>query len=339
MAEIMPPSIPEFVVDVAATVHHRCCHAVPPDAIIFAHRRCCPLLLLWNLTKMMIALNRLLGEEAAGIAARYLDKVFSHIRDMIGKPYGRAKSFLDSEYLPCDLVEDARGSVGIWVDTGRPKYSPEELLVTVLSYTTGLAESHVKVHMKDVMISVPPYFGQAERKRVVQVAQLAGINVLALINEHAGAALQYGIDKDSSNESRHVIIHDMGASSTYADLFYFSAYNTKEFGKILADEFNKQLGNGVDVRKSLRAMDNKLKKQVKRTKEILSANTVAPISVESLYDDVDFRSTMSHEKFEELCADLCEQSLVPVKEVLKHSGLKTDEIYAVELMGGATRRQ
>ncbi|KAH7658646.1 Heat shock protein 70 family protein [Dioscorea alata] len=309
--------------------------------------------------------NRLLGEEAAGITARYPDKVFSQVRDMIGKPYGHVKSFLDSQYLPFDLVEDARGSVGIRVDSGGPVYSPEELLAMVLSYATGLAESHAKVPVKDVVISVPPYFGQAERKGVVQAAQLAGINVLALINEHAGAALQYGIDKDFSNESRHVIIYDMGASSTYAALVYFSAYNTKEFGKTVsvnqfqvkdvrwspdlggqtmefrlveyfADEFNKQLGNGVDVRKSPKAMA-KLKKQVKRTKEILSANTVAPISVESLYDDVDFRSTISREKFEELCADLWEQSLVPVKEVLKHSGLKMDEIYAVELIGGATR--
>ncbi|KAK9267521.1 hypothetical protein L1049_009949 [Liquidambar formosana] len=103
-----------------------------------------------------------------------------------------------------------------------------------------------------------------------------------------------------------------------------------------ADEFNKQMGNGVDVRKSPKAMA-KLKKQVKRTKEILSANTMAPISVESLYDDRDFRSTISREKFEELCADLWEKSLIPVKEVLKHSGMNVDDIYAVELIGGATR--
>ncbi|XP_020268798.1 heat shock 70 kDa protein 17 isoform X2 [Asparagus officinalis] len=103
-----------------------------------------------------------------------------------------------------------------------------------------------------------------------------------------------------------------------------------------ADEFNKKLGNGVDVRKSPKAMA-KLKKQVKRTKEILSANTAAPISVESLYDDIDFRSSITREKFEELCGDLWEQALVPLKELLKHSGLGVDDLYAVELIGGATR--
>lgn len=309
--------------------------------------------------------NRLVGEEAAGIAARYPDKVYSQVRDMIGKPYKYVKDLADSLYLPYSLVEDSRGAVGIKIDDGLTVYTAEELLAMVLSYGMSLAESHAGIPVKDTVISVPPYFGQAERKGVFQAAQLAGINVLSLINEHAGAALQYGIDKDFSNESRYVIFYDMGSSSTYAALVYFSAYNAKEFGKTIsvnqfqvkdvkwnaklggqdmefrlveyfADEFNKQVGNGVDIRKSAKAMA-KLKKQVKRTKEILSANTVAPMSVESLYDDRDFRSTITREKFEELCGDLWEQALVPVKEVLRDSGLKMDEIYAVELIGGATR--
>ncbi|OAY75538.1 Heat shock 70 kDa protein 17 [Ananas comosus] len=227
------------------------------------------------------------------------------------------------------------------------------------------ARTPTRVPVKDVVITVPPYFGQAERRAMVQAAQLAGINVLSLVNEHAGAALQYAIDNDFSNGSRYVIIYDMGSSNTYAALVYFSMYSIKEFGKTVpvnmlqvkdvrwnsrlggqdmemrlveyfADEFNKQVGNGVDVRKSPKAMA-KLKKQVKRTKEILSANTAAPISVESLYNDVDFRSTITREKFEELCGDLWEKALLPIKEVLKHTGLKIEDLYAVELIGGATR--
>ncbi|XVE68482.1 hypothetical protein DITRI_Ditri09bG0071700 [Diplodiscus trichospermus] len=307
---------------------------------------------------------RLLGEEAAGIVARYPDKVFSNLRDMVGKPYQDVKRLADSMYLPFDIVEDSRGAARIRVSDDE-SYSVEELLGMILKYAANLAEFHSKVTVKDAVISVPPYFGQAERKGLMTAAELAGINVLSLINEHSGAALQYGIDKDFSNGSRHVIFYDMGSSSTYAALVYYSAYTAKEFGKAVsvnqfqvkdvrwdselggqnmelrlveyfADEFNKQVGNGVDVRKHPKAMA-KLKKQVKRTKEILSANTVAPISVESLYDDQDFRSTITREKFEELCGDLWDKSLFPVKELLKHSGLQADEIYAVELIGGATR--
>ncbi|CAA7023746.1 unnamed protein product [Microthlaspi erraticum] len=309
--------------------------------------------------------DRLLGEEAAGITARYPNKVYSQLRDMVGKPFKHVKDFIDSVYLPFDIVEDSRGAVGIKIDDGSTVYSVEELLAMILGYASNLAEFHAKIPVKDMVVSVPPYFGQAERRGLIQASQLAGVNVLSLVNEHSGAALQYGIDKDFSNGSRHVIFYDMGSSSTYAALVYYSAYNEKEFGKTVsvnqfqvkdvrwdselggqsmemrlveyfADEFNKQLGGGIDVRKFPKAMA-KLKKQVKRTKEILSANTGAPISVESLHDDRDFRSTISREKFEELCKDLWERSLTPLKDVLKHSGLKMDDIYAVELIGGATR--
>lgn len=260
--------------------------------------------------------------------------------------------------------QDARGAAAVRADDGQV-YSVEEIVAMVLHYASGIADAHVGAPVRDAVVAVPPYFGQAERRSLTQAAQLAGFNVLALINEHAGAALQYGIDKDFSNGSRHVIFYDMGSGSTYAALVYYSSYNAKEFGKTVsvnqfqvkdvrwnsklggiememrlvnyfADQFNKQLGNGDDIRQSPKAMA-KLKKQVKRTKEILSANTAAPISVESLYNDIDFRSTITREKFEELCEDLWEQALTPIKEVLVQSGMKIDDIYAVELIGGATR--
>ena len=174
--------------------------------------------------------NRLIGEEAAGIVARYPDKVYSFIRDMIGKSYSKIQDFLGKMYLPYDIVEDSRGTVAIRVDDGTV-YSLEELEAMILSYGMNLAEFHSKVPVKDAVIAVPPYLGQAERRGLLTAAQLAGINVLALINEHSGAALQYGIDKDFSNGSRHVVFYDMGSSSTYAALVYFSAYNAKEYGK------------------------------------------------------------------------------------------------------------
>ncbi|KAG8059661.1 hypothetical protein GUJ93_ZPchr0002g25206 [Zizania palustris] len=306
--------------------------------------------------------NRLAGEEAAGIAARHPSKVFARARDLLAKPFTYVQSVAQSLFLPYDLVPDARGAAAIRADDGQV-YTVEEIVAMVLHYAAGLAEAHVGSPVRDAVVAVPPYFGQAERRALTQAAQLAGVNVLALINEHAGAALQYGIDKDFSNGSRHVIFYDMGSGSTYAALVYYSAYNAKEFGKTksvnqfqvkdvrwnsklgglememrlvnyFADQFNKQ--NGVDILQSPKAMA-KLKKQVKRTKEILSANTAAPISVESLYNDLDFRSIITREKFEELCEDLWEQALTPVKEVLTHSEMKIDDIYAVELIGGATR--
>lgn len=293
--------------------------------------------------------------------------MYSHLPSLVGKPYNFTRDYLRKLYLSYEIApEDARGVAGVKAEIGEfSHFTVEEIVGMVLKYAAGLAETHAKTSVKDVVITVPPFTGVAERRGLLAAADLAGLNVLALVNEHSGAALQYGIDKDFSNGSRHVVFYDMGASSTYAALVYFSAYNAKELGKTVsvnqfqvkdvkwdaelggqnmelrlveyfADEFNKQFGNGVDIRTSPKAMA-KLKKQVKRTKEILSANMMAPISVESLYEDRDFRSSITREKFEEICGDIWEKALVPIKEVLKHSGLSTDDLYAVELIGGATR--
>lgn len=177
--------------------------------------------------------HRLLAEEAAGLVARYPQKVYSQMRDLIAKPYASAQRILDSLYLPFEVKEDPHGGVGFVADDGAV-YSPEELVAMVLGYAASLAELHTKIPVKDAVIAVPPYMGQAERRGLLLAAQLAGINALSLINEHSGAALQYGIDKDFSNESRHVIFYDMGASSTYAALVYFSSYKGKEYGKTVS---------------------------------------------------------------------------------------------------------
>ena len=139
---------------------------------------------------------------------------------------------LSERFNPYDIVEDSRGTAGIRLDDDdRTVYSVEELVSIILSYGRHLAEYHTKVPIKDAVISVPPLFGQAERNGIIQVAQLAGIHVLSLINEHSGAAIQYGIDKDFSNASWHVVFYDMGSNSAYAALVYFSAYTTKEYRK------------------------------------------------------------------------------------------------------------
>jgi hypoxia up-regulated 1 len=177
--------------------------------------------------------NRLAGEEAAGITARHPSKVFARARDLLAKPFPYVQSFAESHFLPYDLVPDARGAAAVRGDDGQV-YSVEEIVAMVLHYAAGLADAQVGAPVRDAVVAVPPYFGQAERRALTQAAQLAGINVLALINEHAGAALQYGIDKDFSNASRHVIFYDMGAGSTYAALVYYSAYNAKEYGKTVS---------------------------------------------------------------------------------------------------------
>eukprot|EP00897_Mesotaenium_endlicherianum_P006776 jgi/Mesen1/6126/ME000313S05248 len=310
--------------------------------------------------------DRLMSEEAAGIVARYPDRVYSRARDLVGKPYKTVEKLLKANYLHYDVLEDTeRDSVKIRTHDGKIEFSPEELVAMTLNYARELAELHSKTVIKDAIVSVPAFFGQKQRQAILDAAQVAGVNVMALINEHAGAALQYGIDKDFSNASRHVVLYDMGAASTYAAVVHYSSYTTKERGKDVsinqfqvkgvrwdadlggqsmearllehfADEFAAKVGGGVDIRASAKAMA-KLKKEVKRTKEVLSANTEAPLNVEGLYHDIDFRTSITRSKFEELCGDLWARAVLPLKDVLADANVSVADLEAVELLGGATR--
>lgn len=162
--------------------------------------------------------------------------MYSHLPSLVGKPYNFTRDYLRKLYLSYEIApEDARGVAGVKAEIGEfSHFTVEEIVGMVLKYAAGLAETHAKTSVKDVVITVPPFTGVAERRGLLAAADLAGLNVLALVNEHSGAALQYGIDKDFSNGSRHVVFYDMGASSTYAALVYFSAYNAKELGKTVS---------------------------------------------------------------------------------------------------------
>lgn len=175
--------------------------------------------------------DRLVSEEAAGILARYPERVYAGARDMVGKPVKEVQGVLKAQYLPYEVVEDPYGRASIRIHDASATYGSEELLAMLLTYARDLAEAHAKGSIKDAVLSVPPYFGQAERQGVLDAARIAGLNVLSLIHEHSGAALQYAIDKDFSDQGRHVVLYDMGASSVYAALVHFTAYNGKERGK------------------------------------------------------------------------------------------------------------
>ncbi|CAL8469535.1 g9076 [Coccomyxa elongata] len=310
--------------------------------------------------------DRLLGEEAAALAVRYPDRVYARTRDLLGKlaASDAVGSLLTENHLPYTIVEDAqRKTVAVKAHTGE-LLSAEALVASILHYAqriTSAASDGAPV--LDCVIVVPPFYGPAQRQGLIDAAQLAGLNVLALVNSHAAAALQYGIERDFTNKTEWVVLYDMGATSTEAALVKYSSFSIKEFGKPktfsqfevkdvvwderlgaekldlllldhFADEF--QAKHGTDIRQFPKAVA-KLKRQVKRTKEILSANSEAPISVEELHSGTDFRSRITREQFEGLAGDFFARAAAPLKALLERSGLRAGDLQAVELLGGGSR--
>jgi hypoxia up-regulated 1 len=313
--------------------------------------------------------ERLLGEEASAITGRVPGRVYGHMRDSLGQPAGegsRIRTMFEEAFLPYDShVDSERGTLRLTTHHGKD-YSVEEMVANLLHYCHRIAKDAAGGPVFEAVITVPPFFGQSHRKALIAAAEASGIKLLSLVHTYSAAALQYGIEKDFSNKTENVILFDMGATSTEATLVSYtssqaSTGNTLRgqtavgqfrvrdvqwndqagvagletvLARHFAEEFKEK--HGVDLTVLPKAMA-KLKKACKKTKEVLSANTEAGISVTSIHDDVDFVSHITREKFEELAGDLFARAAEPLQRLVTTNNLTMDDISAVELLGGGTR--
>lgn len=311
--------------------------------------------------------NRLLGEEAAALSIRYPGKVFSRLRDLLGKSAQDPSmtALQQTHMLPYTIeAEPDRGTITVSIDDGSA-LSSEQLVGSILHYAKGITEAFANAgEIRDCVITVPSFFGQSQRQAIIDSARLAGLTVLSLINNHAAAALQHGYTRSFGNKSENVIFYDVGASSVEAALVKYSSFEVKEGGRTnthsqfevkdvawdaslgvqeldmllvnhFADLFETKHG-GSDTRSNPRAVA-KLKRQARRTKEILSANTEAPFIVEELHDGKDFRSSIKRQDFEDLAGDFFERAARPLQHILQRNGLSAGDVHAVELLGGGSR--
>ena len=313
--------------------------------------------------------ERLLGEEASAITGRVPGRVYAHMRDGLGQPAGegsRIQAMFEEAFLPYDShVDSERGTLRLTTHHGKD-YSVEEMVANLLHYCHRIARDAAGGPVFEAVITVPPFFGQSHRKALIAAAEASGIKLLSLVHTYSAAALQYGIEKDFSNKTENVILFDMGATSTEAALVSFTSSQAPSgntlrgqttvgqfrvrdvqwndqagvasLEAVLAKHFAEQFKEkqGVDLTAHPKAMA-KLKKACKKTKEVLSANTDAGISVTSIYDDVDFVSHITREKFEELAGDLFARAAEPLQRLVTANNITLDDISAIELLGGGTR--
>lgn len=313
--------------------------------------------------------DRLVGEEAAALSVRHPDRVVTRLRDLLGRRYDESdlKKTMEGSHLPFDIVQaDNRTApaVAVQMDAGQ-MYAAEELVASLLEYAQKLAEAEADGDVvRDCVLVVPAYFSLLQRQALLDAASLAGLNVLSLVHSHTAAALQYGIERDFGNSSQLVLFYDLGYSSAEVSLIRFSSYGGDKpdtmsltpqlevldvawvqhgtagdaLEDLLLDHFASQHSDPTAVLENKKAVA-KLRKQVKRTKEILSANTEAPLSVEELLPGVDFKSTISREEFEAIAerAGVWQRATAPVIEILKRNNLTAADLASVELLGGSSR--
>uniref|UniRef100_A0AAQ5XYU2 Hypoxia up-regulated protein 1 n=1 Tax=Amphiprion ocellaris TaxID=80972 RepID=A0AAQ5XYU2_AMPOC len=308
--------------------------------------------------------ERLFGDSALG-SVKNPKTVYRHLQSLLGKKHDNLQVELYQKRFPeHHLEEDPVRGTAYFKNSEEMQHTPGELLGMVLNYSRGLAQDFAEQPIKDAVITVPAFFNQAERRAVLQAAQMAGLKVLQLINDNTAVALNYGVfrRKDIDSTAKNVMFYDMGSGSTTATIVTYQTVKSKEAGTQpqlqirgvgfdrglggfemdlrlrdhLAKLFNEQKKSKKDVRENHRAMA-KLLKEAQRLKTVLSANVDFMAQVEGLMDDIDFKAKVTRAEFEQLCADLFERVPRPVQDALTAAEMKLDEIEQVILVGGSTR--
>lgn len=309
--------------------------------------------------------ERLFGDGALGVSVKNPKVVYRYIQNLLGKTADNPQVVQYQKHFPEHQIDrdEKRGTV-YFKYSEEMQYSPVEILGMVLNYSAALAEDFAEQPIKDAVITVPAFFNQAERRAVLQAAQMAGLKVLQLINDNTAVALNYGVfrRKDINATAQNVMFYDMGSGSTTATIVTYQTVKTKESGTQpqlqirgvgfdrtlggfemelrlrdhLAKLFNEQKKSTKDVRENMRAMA-KLLKEAQRLKTVLSANAEHVAQIEGLMDDIDFKAKVTRAEFEALCPDLFDRVPGPVQQALASSEMSMDEIEQVILVGGATR--
>ncbi|KAM7349563.1 hypoxia up-regulated Grp170 co-chaperone protein [Cochliomyia hominivorax] len=309
---------------------------------------------------------RTFGEDAVTVGIKEPKAAYSYLLDLLGKTIDNPIVDLYRKRFPYyDIIGDPERNTVIFKKSETEQFTVEELIAQILVKAKEFAQEATNQVITEAVLTVPVYFGQAEREALLTAAQLANIKVLQLINDYAAVALNYGVFHPSGiNETtQYYIFYDMGASHTSSALVSYQLVkdkHTKETHPIvqvlgvgydrtlggleiqlrlrdyLAAEFNAMKKTTTDVTKSPRALA-KLFKEAGRLKNVLSANNDHFAQIENLLEDHDFRLQVTREKLEEICSDLWPRVIKPLEQALTNSGLTLDVVTQVIMFGGSTR--
>jgi L1 cell adhesion molecule like protein len=293
--------------------------------------------------------ERLIGDAAKSMVSSNPSNTVFDAKRLIGQKYNDTTVQRDIKHFSYKVVnKDSKPYINVDFKGENKTFSPEEISAMVLTKMKEVAEAYIGSEVKDAVITVPAYFNDSQRQATKDAGIIAGLNVLRIINEPTAAAIAYGLDKKGE---KNVLIFDCGGGTFDVSLLTIedgvfevkaTAGDThlggEDFDTRLVEYFSSEFKRKhkqdlTNNKKSLR----RLRTASERAKRTLSSSAMATIECDSLFEGIDFNSTISRAKFENLCDDLFRKTMDPVEQVIKDSKISKNNIHEVVLVGGSTR--
>ena len=300
--------------------------------------------------------SRYLGEAAKTQEVSNLKNTVGSLTRLAGRSIHDPDVQIEQEFVSAPLV-DINGAVGAEVNYmgKKERFTAAQLCAMFLTRAKATATAELKLPVSDMVVAVPAWYTDAQRRTILDAAEIAGVKVLRLINETTATALGYGITKldlpSAEEKPRRTAIIDIGHSNYTCSICEFrkgelkvisTAYDRhfggRNFDKAIIDHFRNEFKekNKIDISENPKARV-RVAAAVEKLKKVLSANNNAPINIESLMNDVDVRGAMKREELEELVRPLLERATGPIEQALADAKLKPEDIDYIELVGGCTR--
>ncbi|KAI0980815.1 hypothetical protein GJ496_006430 [Pomphorhynchus laevis] len=295
--------------------------------------------------------ERLIGDAAKNQVAMNPSNTVFDAKRLIGRKFSDATVQSDMKHWPFQVIE-VGGKVKIKVEykAETKTFFPEEISSMVLVKMKEIAEAYLSKTINDAVVTVPAYFNDSQRQATKDAGTIAGLNVLRIINEPTAAAIAYGLDKKMTSE-RNVLIFDLGGGTFDVSILtidegIFEVKSTAGDTHLGGEDFDNRMvthfvqefkrKNKKDITDNKRAL-RRLRTACERAKRTLSSSTQASIEIDSLYEGIDFYTTITRARFEELNADLFRGTLDPVERALRDSKLDKSGVHDIVLVGGSTR--
>ncbi|KAK8080429.1 hypothetical protein PG997_008247 [Apiospora hydei] len=299
---------------------------------------------------------RYLGETAKTQEISNLKNTVSCLKRLAGRSLKDPDVQIEQQYVSAALVEcGAQVGAEISYLGKKEKFSATELVAMFLSKVKQTAQAELRLPVSDIVMSVPAWFTDVQRRSLMDAAEIAGLKMLRLMNDTTAAALGWGITKldlpGPEEKPRRVAIIDIGHSDYTCSIIDFKKgelavkatacdrhFGGRDFNLALVKHFEKEFKARfkIDITTNPKAMV-RVETSCEKLKKILSANQQAPLNIESLMNDVDVNGMITRQEFEALIEPMLLRVTAPIEQALADAKLAKEDIDVIELVGGCTR--